>query len=114
MNFSFRSHAALIGVALLFVFNRSLHAFTVTTTADTGNGSLRQGISATPAGGSIDFNIPTSDPGYDPASTVFTIVLTSAELQIARDVTINGPTNAKLVISGNNARRVFNVLTGNV
>ncbi|MFL6530579.1 MAG: hypothetical protein ACJ8KX_08930 [Chthoniobacterales bacterium] len=35
-------------------------AYTVTTTADTGAGSLRQGISATPSGGSIDFNIPTN------------------------------------------------------
>src|SRR3954465_1949887 len=65
-------------------------AFTVTTTADSGADSLRQAISATPAGGSIDFNIPTSDPGYNPVGGVFTITLTTAELQIGRDLIING------------------------
>jgi hypothetical protein len=89
-------------------------SFTVTTTADSGTGSLRQGISATPAGGSIDFNMPTSDAGYNPVGGVFTITLISAELQIGRDLIIDGPTNAKLAISGNNARRVFNVVAGNV
>lgn len=101
--------------AALFVISAAQGApFVVTTTANDGAGSLRQGISATPAGGSIDFDIPNTQPGYDPDSGIFTITLTGGELQIGRDLTITGPTNTKIVISGNSASRVFNIVAGNV
>ncbi|MCI0681621.1 MAG: SBBP repeat-containing protein, partial [Gemmataceae bacterium] len=53
-------------------------AITVTNTADAGPGSLRQAIldaNAVQGGLPVDisFDIPTTDPGYDPDTKVFTI-----------------------------------------
>lgn len=49
--------------------------FTVTNTSDSGAGSLRQAITSANSSpnSSILFNIPTADPGYNPATGVFTI-----------------------------------------
>ncbi|HEX8680469.1 MAG TPA: hypothetical protein VF683_10940, partial [Chthoniobacterales bacterium] len=97
--------------AFLFAISATQAApFIVTTAVDGAPNSLRQAISATPAGGSIEFNIPTSDPGYNAASGIFTITLSGPELQIARDLTITGPTNVKIAVSGNNTVRVFNIV----
>jgi len=51
----------------------SAATYTVTTTADSGAGSLRWAIeqaNANPGADGIDFNIPNTDPGYyvDPVS----------------------------------------------
>ncbi|MEY2565110.1 MAG: hypothetical protein QOH88_3303 [Verrucomicrobiota bacterium] len=86
----------------------------VTTTDDSGAGSLRQAISAAPSGGSIEFNIPTSDPRYNASSGFFFITLAGGELAIARDLTITGPTKAKIQISGDNSSRVLNIVAGTV
>ena len=75
---------------------------TVTNTNDSGPGSLRQAIlnaNANPGLDTIDFA-----PGLSG-----TIVLTSGELQITDDVTIDGPGADRLSVSGNNASRVFDV-----
>jgi hypothetical protein len=103
-------------LAALLVSFPVAHAapFIVTTAVDGAPNSLRQAISATPAGGSIEFNIPTSDAGYNAATGIFTITLTGSELQIVRDLTITAPTNAKIAVSGNNTVRVFNILAGTV
>ena len=104
-----------LGVAFVLVASAANAAsFVITSTADSGAGSLRQGIIATPAGGTIEFNIPATQPGYNSTTGIFTITLTSGELQIGRDLAIVGPTNAKVAISGNNVSRVFNVLAGTV
>ena len=76
-------------------------AITVTNNADSGAGSLRQAIADVCPGGTITFN---SD---------YTITLTSGELAIGKDVTIDGQTN-NVAVSGNNASRVFNITSGNV
>ena len=51
--------------------------FTVTNTADSGPGSLRQAILDSNASVGIKetilFNIPISDPGYNPSTDSFTI-----------------------------------------
>lgn len=56
--------------------------FTVTNTADSGAGSLREAINSANANpmdaDSIKFNIPISDPNYNATTGVFTITLTSA------------------------------------
>jgi hypothetical protein len=79
---------------------------TVTNTLDSGTGSLRADLTAAHKGDTIVFNIPKSDPGY--ASTgVWTITLTSGELDITKNLTITGPGAANLTISGNHASRVF-------
>jgi hypothetical protein len=49
--------------------------YTVTTTADSGVGSLRGAIQAAPS--LINFNIPTTDPGYNSSTGVFTITLSA-------------------------------------
>jgi len=82
---------------------------TVTNTLDAGAGSLRQAILAATAGSTIDFAIPTSDPGYDPTTNRFTIALASSLPVIAITVTIdNFPTTARgVTVRGNNTFRIF-------
>ena len=66
--------------------------------------SLREAIAASAAGDTIDFA-----PGL-----VGTLTLTSGELSIGRNLTITGPINGRLIVSGNNASRVFNISGGTV
>src|SRR5580765_3091210 len=75
---------------------------TVTSTADSGPGSLRSAIAAASAGDTIDFAIA------GPA-----IILTSGELAVNLDLTIQGPGAGALALSGNHSSRVFNI-NGNV
>ncbi|MBH8573993.1 hypothetical protein I8752_13365 [Nostocaceae cyanobacterium CENA369] len=72
----------------------------VTTTADSGTGSLREAIASAKSGDTIEF-----------ASTLAnkTIKLTSGEIVITKDLTIDGAGAANLKISGNNATKIFTV-----
>jgi hypothetical protein len=72
---------------------------TVTNLADNGSGSLRDAIATTPDGGTVDFQ-----PGL-----TGTIVLTTGELAINKDLTIEGPGADVITVSGNKASRVFNI-----
>ena len=80
--------------------------FIVSNTDDSGAGSLRQAIDLTN-------NTPGADTiNFD--STVFgttpqTITLTSGELVITDDLTINGTGANNLTVSGFNASRVFKI-----
>src|SRR5262249_16654407 len=58
---------------------------TVTSNADSGNGTLRQAIASVCSGGTITFDMNT---------VVSPITLTSGELVIDKNLTINGPTVA--------------------
>ena len=60
--------------------------------------SLRQAIIDVDPAGTIDFD-----------SSVTTIVLTTGELSITKDVTINGPGAGSLTIDGNGISRVFRI-----
>src|SRR5262249_62284660 len=53
--------------------------------------------------------IPTTDPGYNPATGVFTIALTGGELLIKHNLTVSGPGADVLTISGSKLSRVFDV-----
>jgi hypothetical protein len=67
--------------------------FVVTNTADSGAGSLRQAIADANDEGQFDaitFNIPTSDPGYDASTQVYSINLTSGELSVTSPMSIDG------------------------
>src|SRR5262249_24289387 len=79
--------------------------FTVLNLADRGPGSLRAAILAAEA-----------HPGPDvidfAKGVKWTIVLTSGELSITSDLTINGPGANKLTVDGNNASGIFNVTAG--
>lgn len=78
---------------------------TVTNNGDNGVGTLRQALNDICSGGTINFG---------PGLTNQTITLTSAELSITKTVTITNPNAANLKLSGNNARRVFNIEAGTV
>jgi hypothetical protein len=81
--------------------------YTVTSTGDgglvgsdafcddgTGHCTLRAAIEASnshPGVDGIDFDIPTTDPGFDPATGVWTIILTKILPDISADVGITGP-----------------------
>ncbi len=79
--------------------------FTVTNLNDSGDGSLRQAI--------LDAN---ANPGADDINfqdeLTGTILLTSGELLITDDVSINGPGIFAITVSGNHASRVFEVASG--
>jgi hypothetical protein len=76
-------------------------AWTVTSYADEGPGSLREAIRVTTAGDTITFA-----PGL-----TGTITLTSGELAIGHSLNIVGPGAKVLTIDGNNQSRVFNILS---
>ena len=71
-----------------------LSNFVVTNTLDSGPGSLAAAITAANGspGSTIDFDIPTSDPGYHAATGTWTIQLTSSLPSITAQVTIDGTT----------------------
>ena len=72
----------------------------VTNLNDSGPGSLRQAIASAAPGATITFGV------------VGTIVLTSGELVIDKDLVLDGPGSAALFISGNGASRVLTVAPG--
>jgi hypothetical protein len=73
---------ALLGLALAGAGNVHAATLTVTTLADSGTGSLRDTIAAAGDGDTIQF---------DTALNGQTITLTTDELVIDKDITINGP-----------------------
>jgi CSLREA domain-containing protein len=92
----------------------------VTKTADTDDQlcdadcSLREAVFAANSlqdADTISFQIPTTDPGYNSTTGVYTITLTSA-ISITADLTINGLGANVLTISGNQANRIFSTPTG--
>ena len=97
---------AVLSAFLLFLVPLRAEAQVVTTTANNGPGSLRDTIAAA---------APESVITFDPALTAggpATITLTTGQLSIAKNLTINGPGAGLLTISGNNASRVFNITAG--
>ena len=85
-----------------------LASFTVTNTNDSGIGSLRKAIedaNANPGSDTISFSL---GPGSHD------ILLTSGQLFISDDLTINGPGQFVLTINGNNTGRVFEIGIGKV
>src|SRR5262249_25245752 len=73
---------------------------TVTNTNDNGPGSFREAIASAASGDTIDFSVTG------------TIRLTSGELVIDKNLTIQGPGAYLLTISGNNASRGFFINPG--
>jgi predicted outer membrane repeat protein/parallel beta-helix repeat protein len=74
--------------------------YTVTNTADSGAGSLRQAIADANNNAGADIVV------FD-ASATGTITLTTGHLEISDDVTITGLGAAASTISGNSASRIF-------
>lgn len=85
---------------LVLIFSAPTWAGVVTTTADTGAGSLRDVLAAAVSGDTITFTLPVPS----------TITLTGGELPITTSVTISGPGADALSIV-NAGGRVFNLDT---
>jgi hypothetical protein len=73
---------------------------TVTSTADSGVGSLRAIVAAANADDTINFAVTG------------TITLTSGQIVLDKRLTIAGPGPSQLTISGNNTSRVFVITDG--
>ena len=79
------------------------------TAAGNGVCTLRALLQEVAPDSTIAFDIPTSDPNYNAGTGAYTIRLTNGEIPITKGVTINGPGMNALIISGNDASRVFNI-----
>ncbi|MEQ9671217.1 DUF4114 domain-containing protein [Coleofasciculus sp. G2-EDA-02] len=73
---------------------------TVTSAADSGAGSLRAAIAQAQPGDRIKFASSLANK---------TITLTSGQLVVDKDLTIDGSQTPGLTISGNNAHRIFDI-----
>jgi len=80
--------------------NRPATTITVTTTADSGPGSLRQALADAPGGDTIEF---------DSSLNGQTITLTSGELVVADSITISGPGPSLLAVSRNSQSSNFRI-----
>ena len=90
-------------LCLLFLaaiqFNAYSAIITVTSNTNNGEGSLRQAIADANSGDTIKF-----------ATNITAITLTSGEIPINKNLTIDGGAeNTRVTISGNNNSRIFNV-----
>src|SRR5579871_4770243 len=75
---------------------------TVTNLNNNGTGSLRDAIFLTPNGGTVDFAGNLSG----------TITLTTGNLPIGKNLTINGPGSGRITINGNAQTQIFNIASG--
>ncbi len=76
----------------------------VTSTADSGANTLREALANVCTGDTITFDLAGAGP--------HTITLTTGELAIDTNVTINNNSGESVTVSGNNASRVFNINSG--
>jgi uncharacterized repeat protein (TIGR01451 family) len=87
--------------ALIAPGSAAATTITVQNTNDSGGGSLRQAIA-------------DANPGDVILVPAGTYVLTTGELSIGKDLSIQGADAASTTVSGNDASRVFEVTSGNV
>ena len=97
---AFAPGAVGLGVAALAAMPATAATFTVTNLNDTGAGSLRDAIGQ--ANGTAGADVVTFQAGL-----TGTITLTTGQLDITDSVDIQGPGEAALTVSGNDASRVF-------
>lgn len=110
-----KNAAALVGMCLLLsVISSQAANLTVTSTANDGDGSLRKAINdarVSADADNIDFNISTSDPGFDLATNRFTINLLESLPDLPSAVmNINNFQSQGITIKGNDSFRIFTLL----
>lgn len=91
----------LIGVLLLSILVSHSAIITVSNTADSGVGSLRDAIGNANAGDTIQFNFSTPDS-----------IIVASELVLDKDLFLIGPGADILNISGNLVTRILKINTG--
>ena len=101
---------SLLGALCLLGLARPSAAasYTVTNTNDSGSGSLRDAIAQ--AAGDSD---PSDTISFD-STVTGTITLRTGQLSIAKNLTITGPGQTLLTISGGNSSRIFEITAGSV
>ena len=90
----------LLCAAIMSLQTVSAATITVTSTADSGAGTLRQALANANDGDTIDFSVTG------------TITLSSGELSVNDSITISGPGANVLAVSGNHVSGVFFIATG--
>jgi hypothetical protein len=112
----FPAGRAIFWRSMILIFSASVACFgyaaviPVYTTADNAAGSLRQAIQDASPGDTIVFHIPMTEPGYSQSANTYTIGLTSGELFINKNLTIDsGGQKIVLQRATANAMRIFNV-----
>src|SRR6266566_4857149 len=90
----------LLFAAMASVQNLHAATITVTSTADSGAGTLRDALASASDGDTIDFSVTG------------TITLTSGQLVVNNSLTISGPGAANLAVNGNAASRIFYISSG--
>ncbi len=106
---AYRSSFGLLALLGLAALPLRAANFTVTTTADSGVGSLRDAISQ--ANTDPDADTITFDPALTTGQVAF-ITIASGEMLIDSDLTITGPSANLLTVSGDNASRIFRINAG--
>ena len=76
------------------------NTITVNTVADSGYRTLRDAVANICDGGTVNFG---------PSLNSQTIILTSGEIVINKNLTIDGPGAGNLTVSGNHASRIFDI-----
>jgi hypothetical protein len=109
-----RLSAVILSTVALASVPAQSAVLTVANTADAGAESLRATVAAAIPGDTIQFALPASDPGYNPSTGIFTVILTSGEIVVDKDLNFTGPSAANVAISGNHSSRIFTITTGNV
>jgi hypothetical protein len=87
--------ATCLSALCLVALSTQATTITVTNTNDSGAGSLRQAIADAHDGDTVEFGVTG------------TITLTTGELLVDKNVTINGPGSNTLTVDGNHTSRVF-------
>jgi Calx-beta domain/Domain of unknown function DUF11/Bacterial Ig domain/Domain of unknown function (DUF4214) len=77
---------------------------TVTSTNDSGAGTLRQAITDACPGATIDFNIAGAGP--------HTITLSTGQLVLSKNLTIQNTSGKTIIVSGGGVSRVFQINSG--
>ncbi|HKL49919.1 MAG TPA: DUF4347 domain-containing protein, partial [Wenzhouxiangellaceae bacterium] len=95
------ARSPIFGEAARAEFEGLLATFTVANTDDAGAGSLRQAI--------IDANNAPGPDVVDATGISGTITLATGQIDITDEVEINGPGQASLTVSGNDASRIFGI-----
>jgi len=103
--------ATVVGVANPATFsltNASCTTYTVTSSADSGPGTLRDILTSTCSGTTITF-AGNLTAGFTPQASQINL---SSELPITTAMTITGPGADQMTISGSNLSRIFNISAG--